>query len=262
MHLAELNDEIILLKELKYIEDLTSSFEFTLNESEMLDEGAIFDWIKKQSDKVSDFFDDFVQTASLATDSALAEKVGNQINSWTWKGKLKEINISLTGFIEKLKSYIQEFPSFEQILNGIVVSIEKFKSMLVVVYNYVASKSGFLKLIGAVAFSGFIAKVYEIVVKYTTFIKGFVIDAAKDTTISISASLKPILDQFLDVESFKDKLLSVVGGVVGNTSGLSSVVSLFNGASDVLKYIAGLIKAAIEKFAVVNIEPNPTQSAT
>ena len=261
MRLTELNDEIVVLKELKYIEEIANSFEFTLNESEMLDEGAIFDWIKKQSDKVFDFFDDFTQAASIATDSVMAEKVGIQINSWTWKGKLKEINKTLTVFIEKLNTYIQQYPTLAQVITGIVATVEKFKSMLGSVYNFVASKEGFLKLIGAVAFSGFIAKAYEVIVKYTNFINGFAIDVAKDTGLSIANNLKPFLDQFIDIESFKDKLLGVVGSVVGNTSGLSTVVSLFSGASDVIKFVTGLIKAAIEKFAVVVVNPTPAAAA-
>lgn len=258
MRLIELNDEIIVLKELRYIDDLANSFKFTLNETEMLDEGAIFDWIKKQSEKVTDFFDDFAQTTSLATDSNRAEKVGIQINSWTWKGKLKEINSILGGFIEKLNGYSRQFPSISQILTGIIATVVKFKEMLISVYKFVSSKNGFIKLIGAVAFSGFITKVYEVVFKYSNFIKDFVVDIAKDTGITITNNLKPLIDQFLDIENFKDKLLGVVGSVLGNSTGLSSVVSLFSGATDVIKYIAGLIKASIEKLAVIVVNPSPT----
>ena len=248
MRLTELNDEVIVLKELRHIDDLTNYFEFMLNESEMLDENWADDtlaWIKTKSDKVSGFFTGVVQTAALTTNDALAQRVADRIHKLTVDWKLKPIKLTLTTFIEKLNTYKTQYP----VLNGIVETVEKCKSMLGSVSEFVASKTGFLKLIGVVAFSGLMRKIYEVIVKYTNFINSFVIDVAKDTVVSVANKLQSILGEFKIITLLKDKLSGAVESAVGTISGLNTVVNLFSGAVNIIAYITALVTDALEFIA-------------
>lgn len=256
MRVSELNkvvvdlEESLLLKELQEIHEYADSLAFTLNESEMLDEGAFLDWVGGQTEKVTTFFGDLKQQAKAFANPQVAENIGVQINKWSKRDKSDFVFATLNAFIEKLKGYIVTYPVLEMVLNTVIAALEKVKTGLKAIYDFAINKKGFVKFICATAFAGFISLVHEKVEQYANFMKGFVIDVKDAVVDFIKEKVRDFFDSFMSFEAIKEKLIRMLGITArgaGTISGLNSVVNFFNNFREVLAYVYSVIKSGVEK---------------
>ncbi len=211
-----------------------------LTESNILNEGLI-SWLQ-DTKEIGQFI------MKLANDPKLLDNVSAQINKWTFARYIKNILRTLSNFIKTLDHYIQNNMLLKEVLTTIKNKIIWFKNFILTTYNSLVTYKGFKKLIVAVAFSGLVAKIYDLASGFFKYITDFVKNTTTSTSETILKSFEGVSTFFGDIDALKNKIIGAVSRATGDLSGLSIVVSIVSGIKEALTYIYAILKAAMDKF--------------